>query len=197
MQSDAQEKTRPCGTNFSDKYTQIAGGTWTLHWGSTPRVSGTCADSSNVPSYLSPHMESGMERGRQRVYFGWAGVDKGSFMSTQKAVVLEVESVFTHQEDEAKPGEVFFSLLAASNQGRAISESAGDRAGPLAARAGRFPLCVVAGFYISLFHFQCSLEELIRETTIFLLLVALNDPQDANKRETCSCLKYSCCYVIK
>lgn len=191
------KKKRPCGTNFSDKYTQIAGGTWTLHRGSTPGVSGTCTDSSNVPSYMSPHMEGGIERGRQRARFGWAGVNKGSFMSPQKAVVLEVESVFTHQEDEAKPGEAFSSLLAASNQGWAISESAGGQAAPLAARAGRFPLYVVAGFYKSLFHFQCSLEELIRETTMFLLLVALNDPQDANKRETCSCLKYSCCYVIK
>lgn len=63
MQSDAQEKTRPCGTNFSDKYTQVAGGTWTLHQGSTPGVSGTCADSSNVPSYLSPHTRVGSREG--------------------------------------------------------------------------------------------------------------------------------------
>lgn len=71
--------------------------------------------------------------------------------------------------------------MAASNQGRAISESASDWAAPLAAGAGRSPLCVAAGFHKSLFHFQCSPEELIRETTMFLLSVALNDPQNANK----------------
>lgn len=89
-----------------------------------------------------------------------------------------------------------FSQLAASNQGWATNESALGQADPLAAGQARFPLCFVAGFYKSLLHFQCSPEELIRETTMFLLLVALNDPQNANK-ESYSCLKYSCCYVIK
>lgn len=53
-------------------------------------------------------MEGGMEREGQSVPFGWAGVSKGSFMSPQKAVVLEAGCVFTDQEDEAKPGEAFF-----------------------------------------------------------------------------------------
>lgn len=93
----------------------------------------------------------------------------------------KVGSAFTHQEEETKLGGAFFPCWQPLIRGEPLVSQPEGQAAPLTAGAGRFPLCIVAGFDKSLFHFQRSPEELIRETTMFLLLVALNDPQNANK----------------
>lgn len=191
-----KRKKRPGATYFSDKYTQIAGGIWALHQGSTSPVGWTGADSSDGPSHLSLPVEVGWREGGSMSALSW--LEWVRALSHHYRKLCPGSGVCIHlPEGRRETRRSVFNPLVASNQGWAISESTRGWAASLTVGTGRFPLCIVAGFYTSLFHFQCSPEELIREKTMFLPLVALNNPQNANKRQSCSCVKYSCCYVVR
>lgn len=149
-----------------------------------PSIGGPCVDSSSGPGYLTQHTKSGMERGM------------ACGLWRVRALQCHSRKLWSWSWDLHSPTRRMrwiqdrqFSLLAASEQRWATSDSAVGWAAPLTAGAGGFPLQAVPGFCESICHFPCSPEELNRDTIIFLFLVALNDPQNANKIESCSCVK--------
>lgn len=182
MQSSTQEKTRSYGNKCHTKDTQCR---WHLSSASrsNPSIGGPCADSGSGPGYLSQHMESGMERGL------------ACGLWRVRALQCHSRKLWAWNWDLHSPTrkmrwiqERQFSLLAASDQRWATGDSAVGWAAPLTGVGGVL-LQAVPGFCESVFHFQCSPEELNRDTTIFLLLVALNDPQNTNIIESSSCVK--------
>lgn len=124
MEMQDCRKIKFCGSNFSGELTQITGSAW------SPEVSGTTVTMAMALAFVTT------PGGGTVCLIWWADVSQGPFVPPQKAVVLAAQGngvCVPPPGGRRKSTRGDIALLAVSNQGRAINESAWGQAGWLCA----------------------------------------------------------------